>query len=116
MEYRKYEMSEIVWDGLKKTIQQETQPNEYVFTGCTVHELGYICNQYETIFQNNDWETICVNQSTKYGVDIIWDDNELDTFTQYEVWPKPVGVHIFQGWEEYYIDEYNKRHPDDMVK
>ena len=46
-----------------------------------------------------------------YCVDILWDDQPDADWEQFEVWPEPVGVHTFLGWDETYTKEYNERLP-----
>ena len=46
-----------------------------------------------------------------YCVDILWDGEPDADWEQFEVWPEPVGVHTFLGWDETYTKEYNERLP-----
>ena len=46
-----------------------------------------------------------------YCVDLLWDDQPDADWEQFEVWPEPVGVHTFLGWDETYTNEYNERLP-----
>ena len=46
-----------------------------------------------------------------YCVDLLWDDQPDADWEQFEVWPEPVGVHTFLGWDETYTKEYNERLP-----
>ena len=46
-----------------------------------------------------------------YCVDLLWDDQPAPDWEQFEVWPEPVGIHTFLGWDETYTKEYNERLP-----
>jgi hypothetical protein len=45
-------------------------------------------------------------------VDILWNEEELSTFTEFQVWPSPVGVHTFAGLDWIYEEEYYEKYPD----
>jgi len=40
--------------------------------------------------------------------DILFQDTPPAAFTPYIVWPAPLGVHSFLGWDEQYIKDYNE--------
>ena len=42
-----------------------------------------------------------------YCVDILWADLPDQAFKPFEVYPKPIGVHTFLGWDEQYTTDYN---------
>jgi len=42
-----------------------------------------------------------------YCVDILWDNDEPQHWKRHQVWPEPIGVHCFAGWEEQYTTDYN---------
>ena len=44
-----------------------------------------------------------------YCVDILWDKDEPEHWKQYQVWPPPVGVHTFLGWDDQYGKDYTER-------
>ena len=79
------------------TFRKYAFPNEATFTALPVPQgfavpLGIIENAY------------CV--------DILWDSDEPEHWKQYQVWPTPVGVHTFLGWDEQYGKDYTER--DDL--
>jgi hypothetical protein len=45
-----------------------------------------------------------------YCVDILWDAEPDIAYKPYEVYPKPIGVHTFLGWDEQYTKDYNAHH------
>ena len=47
-----------------------------------------------------------------YCVDLLWNDQPAPDWEQFEVWPEPVGVHTFLGWDEQYTKDYNERLPE----
>ena len=49
------------------------------------------------------------DNSKAYCVDILWDSDEPEHWKQYQVWPPPVGVHTFLGWDEQYGKDYTER-------
>ena len=42
-----------------------------------------------------------------YCVDILWDAEPDAAYLNYTVWPTPIGVHTFLGWDEQYTKDYN---------
>ena len=111
--FRKYEFTPAQWDTLKKKIQENTTTpsGESVTTwkGCAVHEIGFICLEWG---KDAEDMPVCVNQSDKWAVDILWYVEPVADFTAYEVWPKPCGVHIFAGCESEYLKGYCAKFPD----
>jgi len=47
-----------------------------------------------------------------YCVDVLWTNEPAPDWEQFEVWPEPVGVHTFLGWDETYTKDYNERLPE----
>ena len=47
-----------------------------------------------------------------YCVDLLWTNEPDADWEQFEVWPEPVGVHTFLGWDEQYTKDYNERLPE----
>ena len=47
-----------------------------------------------------------------YCVDILWDSDEPEHWKRHQIWPPPVGVHTFLGWDEQYGKDYTER--DDL--
>ena len=89
MQFRKYEFNTLQeWATLKNTLEFDINSNP---RACSIVELGNV-------------------SLTKTAVDILWYDDIIPLeFTQYEVWPKNIGNHTFQGMEGLYKEEYNKR-------
>lgn len=84
MIFAKYQFSDIIiWDNLKKSIQSEE-----AYIDCAVVEIGEI--------------------EGGYAVDIMWFDNILQAFNEYEVFPDPCGVHTFAGCEDLYKKRYDE--------
>jgi len=44
-----------------------------------------------------------------YCVDLLWTNEPDADWEQFEVWPSPVGVHTYLGWDEQYTKDYNER-------
>lgn len=85
--FAKYELTEEKWGELVNKI---TSP---------YNVIGYICHQYD---DNGN----CINQSNKIAIDILWDGEPLNEFDEYEVFPKPCGVHTFLGADFMYKERY----------
>ena len=68
--------------------------------------------EFEAFYQLSQPEATCVELSeidNTYCVDLLWDDQPAPDWEQFEVWPEPVGVHTFLGWDETYTKDYNER-------
>ena len=100
MIFAKYAFPDGVWEQLKPTIQSEEQ-----YIDCAVVELGNICEQ-------TDEEGNCVQQSPLYSVDIMWYNEIPESFSTYEVFPAPCGIHVFSGCEEIYKNRFCQFNPD----
>jgi hypothetical protein len=105
MIYLKYEFPPLVWDELKATLEV-TNEGETTWNANVVGlvELGFLCKE-------RDEEGVCTLYNDKYSVDIIFNEQPED-FVPYIVWPAPVGVHVFAGWEAYYQEQYCIAKPD----
>ncbi len=89
------------WNSLKETIQ-----NEYgQWIDCDVYEIGYICKQ-------KDEEGNCIAYSDLWAIDILWHNTKNNSFSAYEVYPDPVGIHTFLDCEQYYLNAYCAKYPD----
>jgi hypothetical protein len=105
MEYRKYAWpteSQFTSDMISSGFAQ-LQDDQLTFINCAVYQIGKVCIA-------EDAEGICTQYDPRYAVDIIW-NGEIQ-FEDLIVWPNPIGVHIFAGWEEYYTQEFCKVKPD----
>ena len=111
--FRKYEIPPTAWATLRKKIEQTTTTPEgesvTSWKDCAVHEIGFICLQWG---KDAEDMPVCLNQSDKWAVDILWYTEPVADFAPYEVWPKPCGVHIFAGCESEYLKEYCAKFPD----
>ena len=107
--FRKYEFTPAQWATLQAKIQQTDDEGNKFYVGCAVHEIGFICLEWG---KNAEDMPVCVNQSDKWAVDILWYVEPLADFTAYEVWPKPCGVHIFAGCESEYLQGYCAKFPE----
>jgi len=100
MIFCKYAFPDGMWEQLKSTIQTEEQ-----YISCAVVELGKICEQ-------TDEDGNCIQQSPLYSVDILWYADIPDSFSLYEVFPKPIGVHTFSGCESLYLERFCQFNPE----
>lgn len=107
MQFRKYEFNtHAEWVTLKNTLEFDINGNPKI---CSIVELGNIVLTPATYDSQGNQLTPPI-KSTKTAVDILWYNDTIPTaFTQYEVWPKNIGSHTFEGMEGLYIEEYNKR-------
>lgn len=101
---RKYEFTASQWQTAKQKITKtETDPegNEVVVWDPAkvrqVVELGNLVKTPATYDEEGNELTPAV-LSTKWSVDILWEGEPLTTsFTSYEVWCAPMGVHSMGG-------------------
>ena len=114
--FRKYEFTDAQWATAQKKIQKETTnpEGEPVVSWDTdkvavVVELGKLCTEWGT---NEEGMPVCVKESNKISVDILWADQPGTTsFASYVVWPEPCGIHVFAGWEAQYAKDYCEANP-----
>lgn len=104
MIFRKYEFTPTEWETLKNLIEV-TIDGETSYKDCAVVELGFICFE-------RDSEGNCINESTKWAVDILFYSEPPIEFTAYEVWPNPVGIHTFAGDDNLYLQGFCAKYPD----
>jgi len=111
MKFRKYEFTPSQWSTNSKKIQQTYSIDDETSTSwvdCHVVELGTLFTTPPTLDEGG----IVVNPgviSSKYSVDILWNNEPHPDFLQYEVWPEPCGVHTFAGLENLYLEGYQAR-------
>jgi hypothetical protein len=84
--FRKYQFE--IYADFRAIYDIEASPNTCV-------ELGHI---------NPD-------NSKAYCVDILWETEEPVQWKRFHVWPQPIGIHCFAGWEEQYMNDYNNNKP-----
>jgi len=83
--FRKYQFN--TYADFRTIHDAEAEPNTCV-------ELGHI---------NPD-------KPNAWCVDILWEGAEPAHWSRYQVWPTPIGVHSFLGWDaQYAIDWENHR-------
>ena len=94
--FRKYEFTPTQWATAKKKIEKTgTNPEGETYTYwnpelvSVLVELGKLCQEWGTDAEGNK---VCIKESTKLSVDIVWVGEPLADFSAYLVWPLPVGV------------------------
>ena len=111
-QFNKFEFLPADWEKLKKDIQQTTTTpsGETVTTwkDCAVVEIGFICLEWGT----EDDKPVCVKQSDKWAVDILFYTEPPAEFTPFEVWPPPMGIHTFSGDDSLYLVGYCAKFPE----
>jgi hypothetical protein len=116
MKYLKIECTPAQWATLRKLIEVEsvmpdgTKSTTWSDKVTAVHEIGHIVLT-PAVMNGMEVVTPAV-LSPKWAVDIIWASEPLSEFAQYVVWPKRGGMHIFDGWEQIYNQEYCKANPN----
>jgi len=112
MKFQKFEFTPSEWATLQKDIQQTTTTpsGETVTTwkDCAVVEIGFICLEWGQV----DDKPVCVKQSDKWAVDILFYAEVPVEFTPFEVWPDPMGIHTFSGDDNLYLVGYCAKFPD----
>ena len=110
--FHKFEFLPADWEKLKKDIQQTTTnpSGETVTTwkDCAVVEIGFICLEWGT----QDDKPVCVKQSDKWAVDILFYSEPPASFAPFEVFPKPCGVHTFSGDDSLYLKTFCEKYPE----
>ena len=110
--FHKFEFLPADWEKLKKDIQQTTTTpsGETVTTwkDCAVVEIGFICLEWGT----QDDKPVCVKQSDKWAVDILFYSEPPASFAPFEVFPKPCGVHTFSGDDSLYLKTFCEKYPE----
>jgi len=110
--FSKFEFLPADWEKLKKDIQQTTTtPSGETVTSwkdCAVVEIGFICLEWGT----EDDKPVCVKQSDKWAVDILFYSEPPASFAPFEVFPKPCGVHTFSGDDSLYLKTFCEKYPE----
>lgn len=47
-----------------------------------------------------------------FAVDILWNDEPLESFATKEVFPNPCGIHVFAGCESLYLARFCEFNPN----
>jgi hypothetical protein len=113
MKFRKYEFDLKQWDKLKSEIQIYFGLSDEKSFGYnhelieSVVEIGHIMTK-PPVF-NDKMEMIKPPVlSDLFAVDILWKDDELESFAPFKVWCQPVGIHSFgASIDADYIEAYN---------
>lgn len=114
MKFRKYEFLPSKWEELKVelqssiTIGEESQLfyNREIVE--SVVEIGHLTIIPQVLDEEMNVITESV-QSDKFSVDILWQNDELESFAPYKIWCDPVGIHSFgasidANYEEAYFE------------
>jgi hypothetical protein len=115
MKFRKYGFVPSSWETLKAQIEQTIESPEGNQTSWNAElvtalvELGHICEQWGVDEEGNP---VCEATSPLYAVDILWANEPLEDFSEFVVWPAPVGIHVFAGWESQYAIDYCEANPE----
>ena len=96
MIYCKYEIPKEVWETLEPTLENEN---------CNKVVLGNLCIE-------KDADGNCIKQNPNVAIDILWASEPKEEFSQYEVFPNPIGQHTFAGAEALYTKRFCDFNPD----
>jgi hypothetical protein len=92
--FRKYELTPTQWATARKKIEKTgTDPEGETYWNpdlvAVLVDLGKLCTEWGTDEEGNQ---VCVKQSSKISIDIVWVGEPLADFNQYMIWCLPVGV------------------------
>ena len=76
-------------------VLQDLQPLDFAVP------LGHLCAA-------TDAEGNCIKTRPELAVDILFNDTCPEDLAAFVVWPEPVGVHTFLGWDEQYTKDYQE--------
>jgi hypothetical protein len=112
--FLKYEFTPTQWATLRKLIEQTTTTPDGAevqsWVNCAVVEIGFIVITPAVL---KDLEVITpAVLSDKWAVDILFYAEPPASFTPFEVWPPPMGIHTFSGDDNLYLEAYCKKFPD----
>jgi hypothetical protein len=113
MVFAKYEFTQAQWDKIKTKIQAtstDLEGNGTTYFTENVVELGQLVLTPAVIEDMQVIEEAIL--SDKYSVDILWKEEPLTDFNQYEIYPDPCGVHTFAGLEGLYAERYYTKYPE----
>jgi hypothetical protein len=112
MKFLKFEFTPTQWATLRKLIEQTTTTPDggesTTWVDCAVVEIGFICLEWGQV----DDKPVCIKQSDKWAVDILFYAEVPVEFTPFEVWPDPMGIHTFSGDDNLYLVGYCAKFPD----
>jgi len=112
MKFQKFEFSPTQWATLRKLIETTTTTPDGTkvqsWVDCAVVEIGFICLEWAQV----DDKPVCVKQSDKWAVDILFYAEPPIEFEPFEVWPDPMGIHTFSGDDSLYLKTFCNKFPD----
>ena len=113
MKFLKYEFEPKQWEKLKSEIQISFGLGDEQSIGYnhelieSVVEIGHIMTNPPVFDDDMNVITPAV-LSNKYSVDILWKNDELESFASYKIWCEPIGIHSFGAFiDADYIEAYN---------
>jgi hypothetical protein len=105
MTFAKYSFQSLAeWLTYQAQISKDID-GSVVYKNCSVHEIGQICLA-------TDEEGNCTDLSPLYAVDILWNEEPLESFSTKEVFPNPCGIHTFSGCEVMYLERFCDFNPE----
>jgi hypothetical protein len=117
MKLRKYSFSTSQWATAKAKIQTTDDEGNASWDSSkvvAVVELGNLVT-IPAVYDEEGNETTPAVLSSKWSVDILWEGEPLTTsFSSYEVWCAPMGVHSMGGFEvgQEWIATCKKKKPE----
>jgi len=117
MKLRKYEFTPTQWATAKAKIETTNEEGETYYDPAKVRqvvELGNLVTTPATYDEEGNELTPAV-LSSKWSVDILWEGEPLKTsFSSYEVWCAPMGVHSMGGVAtiQEWVETCKEKHPE----
>jgi len=117
MKLRKYEFTPTQWATAKAKIETTNEEGETYYDPAKVRqvvELGNLVTTPATYDEDGNELTPAV-LSSKWSVDILWEGEPLKTsFSSYEVWCAPMGVHSMGGVAtiQEWVETCKEKHPE----
>ena len=117
MKLRKYAFTPSQWATAKAKIELTNEEGEAYYDPSKVVAVVELGNLVTTpaVYDEEGNETTPATYSDKYSVDILWADEPLTTsFSTYEVWCAPMGVHAMGGQKvrEEWIEVCKSKKPE----
>lgn len=111
---RKYEFAdEATVDALIAALPHDEEGNPTYKHAIT--KLGYIVKT-PGVYDEEGNETTPPVLSDKFGVDVYWDGDPLESWATHIVWPTPMGVHTYgsSSSRDEYAKTYCEMFPDSL--
>ena len=117
MKLRKYAFTPSQWATAKAKIELTNEEGEAYYDPSKVVAVVELGNLVVTpaVYDEEGNETTPATYSDKYSVDILWKDEPLTTsFSTYEVWCAPMGVHAMGGQKvrEEWVEVCKSKRPE----